>query len=174
MNPELIEENKKLKEELEAAQTELRTIREAILGNFDMKKMMREAISYDMDIIIESWRHNYSFTQVVRDECENALQEDLLDTFSYKIEKMIDDKLRDFGESYEFTTLCNSVVDSILYDSGDVVLHKDLRNEVENIVSDFWHRNWKVNNPPAQDVNTESIRNAVAWLHHALNGSGEE
>ena len=50
MNPELIEENKKLKEQLEAAQTELRTIREAILGDpeelfkeLDMKKMMREA-----------------------------------------------------------------------------------------------------------------------------------
>ena len=189
MNTELIEENKKLKEELEAAQTELRTIREAILGNFDMKKMMREAISYDMDIIIESWRHNYSFTQVVRDECENTLREDFSYLFDAKIEKMIqqanqqfienelekmmDDKLRDFGESYQFNELCRSIVDSILYDNGDVVFHKDLRIEVENIVSEI-DRNWKVNNPPAQDVNTESIRNAVAWLNHALNGSGEE
>ena len=173
MNTELIEENKKLKEELEAAQTELRTIREAILGNFDMKKMMREVISHDADIIIESWRRNYSFTQVVRDECENALREDFSYLFDAKIEKMMDDKLRDFGESYKFNELCRSIVDSILYDNGDVVFHKDLRIEVENIVSEI-DRNWKVNNPPAQDVNTESIRNAVAWLNHALNGSGEE
>jgi len=190
MNPELIEKNKKLKEELEAARTELRTIREAILGNFDMKKMMTDAISgYDADIIIDSWRHNYSFTQAVRDECENALQEDLFDMFSHKIEKMIqqanqqfignelssmiDDTLRDFGESYKFNELCRSIIDSILYDSGEVVFHKDLRNEVENIVCEM-ERNWKINNPPAQDVNTESIRNAVAWLHHALNGSDEQ
>ena len=188
MNPEIIEENKKLKEQLEAAQTELRTIREAILGNFNMKKMMTDAISgYDADIIIDSWRHNYSFTQAVRDECENALREDLFDMFSHKIEKMvqqatvpendlfslIEKGCDEYAESYKFSELVSRIVDSILYDSGEVVFHKDLRNEVENIVCEM-ERNWKINNPPAQDVNTESIRNAVAWLHHALNGSDEQ